>query len=562
MVHWPHFSGRAVHQLDGNWQLRFLGCDIDPEQVKPSDIEYDDVMAIPGVVDTLPSYVKQRGCYAIRTTVHTTHPQRRGKLVIGGLGLWAKVFVDGVHLGTCQTPWAPWEVMIPASDQRQRDLLILIDSRIDAQRVPLFDPYFDFYGYGGIFRSLFWHELPDLAIDRAAVTPLGLDGQVRIDLRLHGDAPSTLSVDVQFDDGALTTQQVTVSDGVARFTATVPQATAWTPATPHLHRVTVHLGDEAISERFGIRTLATAQGQILLNGEPLKLLGYNRHEAHPQFGPALPQQQLVQDLQLLRRLGCNFIRGSHYPQDQRFLDLCDELGFVVWEEALGWQARTPHFANPIFNDLQEAQVRAMVRTSINHPSVIMWGFLNECESHLSESEATLARLAAAVRDEDDARLVSFASNHPFEERNYHLVDVVSINQYPGWYPADPNLERPLSEIDPLIDRLLAHLAAAGQGDKPFIISEMGAGAIYGWRDELEAHWSEQYQAAYLDILCRRVVSDPRIAGLAIWQFCDCRTYSDGHALGRPRSFNNKGTFDEYRRPKMAAETVRKVFTKA
>lgn len=563
MIHWPCFPSRPVHCLDGVWDLAFLGCDIDPESVDPASIVYNDRMAIPGVVDSLPNYLKQRGCYALRRRISCEQVGQAGKLVVGGLGLWAKFFVDGAAIGTCQTPWAPWQVAIPASQRLERELTVLIDSRIDPKRVPLFDPYFDFYGYGGIFRSCFWHELPELAIDRAQVIPQGLDGTVEIRLRLHGTAAKEVALRFAFDHEAEQSVSVPVSQGCARFQARVATPKLWSPQSPQLHTLRLSLADghqDTVLERFGIRSLSTAKGQILLNGEPLKLLGYNRHEAHPQFGPALPQQQLVQDLQHLRRLGCNFVRGSHYPQDQRFLDLCDELGFVVWEEGLGWQARTPHFASPVFNQLQEDQLRSMVRTSINHPSVIMWGFLNECDSHLSESEATLARLAAAVRDEDASRLVTFATNHPFEERNYQLVDVVSINQYPGWYPADINLERPTAEIEPLIDRLLAHLQAEGQGDKPFIISEMGAGAIYGCRDELEGHWSEQYQAAYLDILCRRVVNDARIAGLAIWQFCDCRTYADGHALGRPRSFNNKGSFDEYRRPKMAAETVRKAFT--
>ncbi|TVR10556.1 MAG: beta-galactosidase [Planctomycetota bacterium] len=565
MIHYPIYGQRPVHCLDGVWDLAFLGCDIDPEQIHPADIAFADRMAIPGVVDSLPSYRKQRGCYALRRTVQCQHTGRAGRLVVGGLGLWAKVIVDGQTVGTCLTPWAPWQVDIPASEATQRELIILIDSRIDPERVPLFDPYFDFYGYGGIFRSCFWHELPELAIERAAVLPQGLDGALSVELRLLGQLPAEVDVHFAIDSGEEQSLRLTVEQGVAHFQAQVAKPQTWSPQHPHLHTLSIRLDSpgsagDSITERFGIRTLATAQGQVLLNGEPIKLLGYNRHEAHPQFGPALPLQQLVQDLQILRSLGCNYIRGSHYPQDQRFLDLCDEMGFVVWEEALGWQARKPHFASERFHQLQEAQTRAMVRTSINHPSVIMWGFLNECESHLPESEDLLARLSAAVRAEDSSRLLTFASNHPFEERNYHLVDVVAINQYPGWYPADIDKERPLDEIEPLIDRLLAHLAEQGQGDKPFIISEMGAGAIYGWRDELEGHWSEQYQAAYLDILCRRVVCDQRIAGLAIWQFCDCRTYSDGHALGRPRSFNNKGSFDEYRRPKMAAETVRRIFT--
>lgn len=558
---YPQYDTRPVHILDGLWEAAFVGADVDPETIGPADIEWNDLMTVPGVFDSCPNHVRKRGCFALRCFVETKHPGKRGRLRFGGLGLWGRVFVDGECLGVCQTPYAPWSVAVPAAGKSRREVLVLIDNRFDRDRVPLFDPFFDFFAYGGIYRSVALHELPATALDRVTITPLDLDGNVRVDIRLDGEAPSALEATLGFDGGDPTTfRELEVKDGRATLTTRVPDPRAWEPANPRLHTLRVEIDGDSITERFGLRTVAAEKGQILLNGKPVKLLGYNRHESHPQFGPALPPQQLLHDLQLLRRLGCNFVRGSHYPQDQRFLDLCDELGFLVFEESLGWGTPAEHLADPRFNDLQEVQTRAMVRTSANHPCVILWGFLNECESHKPESEDAIARLAEAIRAEDTSRLVTFASNHPFEERNYDKVDVVSINQYPGWYPENRDKERPLDEIEPLLDRLIAHLKEERQDEKPLIISEMGAGAIYGWRDELEAHWSEQYQAAHLGVLARRVVSDERIAGLAIWQFCDGRTYADGHALGRPRAFNNKGTFDEYRRPKMAADTVRGIFT--
>lgn len=560
---YPHYPSRPVHCLDGLWACAFLGSETDPETVKLPDIAWSDRIMIPGVFDSCPAYVKKRGCFALRRRVSVKDAGRVHRLDFGGLGLWARVFVDGVDCGTCQTPYAPWSVEIPASGTIEREIIMLIDNRFDAARVPLFDPFFDFFGYGGIYRSVHWHELPALSIRRAVVRTLDPAGEVEIEVRLtaQGTLPGSVDLHVSFDEGEATAfAGVTVDEGRARIRTRVPNARVWSPESPHLHEVRVAIPDDAIIERFGIRTIAAKEGQILLNGQAVKLLGYNRHEAHPQFGPALPPQQLIHDLQLLRQLGCNFVRGSHYPQDQRFLDLCDELGFLVFEEALGWGTPVGHLKNERFNELQEVQTRAMVRASVNHPSVILWGFLNECASDQTESMAPIRRLAQAIREEDATRLVTFATHKPFGDLNLDVVDVISVNQYPGWYPENRDKERPLNEINPLIDRLLEHFAKKGLTDKPFIISEMGAGAIYGWRDPLEAHWSEEYQMAYLETLARRVVEDERIAGVAIWQFCDGRTYASGHALGRPRAFNNKGTFDEYRRPKMAAAAVRAIFT--
>jgi len=258
------------------------------------------------------------------------------------------------------------------------------------------------------------------------------------------------------------------------------------------------------------------------------------------------------------------VRGSHYPQDQRFLDCCDEMGFLVFEESLGWGYDAELHGREDFLDANLRQTRLMVRNSFNHPSVILWGFLNEGGSHDPATRRLYESLVACVRDEDPSRPVTYATNRLWEgvgDRHLDLVDVVSLNMYPGWYARDHSAARPLGEVVPRIRAAIDEVASLGAGDKPLIVSEIGAGAIYGWRDPLMAHWSEEYQRDHLRLVCDEVVANSRIAGIALWQFCDSRTYATARALGRPRAFNNKGTFDEYRRPKLAAEAVKEAFAR-
>ena len=92
-----------------------------------------------------------------------------------------------------------------------------------------------------------------------------------------------------------------------------------------------------------------------------------------------------------------------------------------------------------------------------------------------------------------------------------------------------------------------------------IMSEVGAGAIYGFHDRFRTFWTEEYQADLLEEILKYFFSRDRIAGISLWQFIDCRTYASAYALSRPRSFNNKGIFDEYRRAKLAAEVVTRFF---
>ena len=105
-------------------------------------------------------------------------------------------------------------------------------------------------------------------------------------------------------------------------------------------------GNQTISQRFGVRQVGTADGRVTLNGKPVYLKGVNRHEAHYEFGVTTPVQLMYEDVQNLKDLGGNFIRGSHYAQCDQFLQVCDELGVLVWEESLGWGNKPQQLKDP------------------------------------------------------------------------------------------------------------------------------------------------------------------------------------------------------------------------
>lgn len=559
MTPYPHYPLRQVHCLDGLWHFAWLGSEVDLATLDINAIDFAERMPVPGCFDAAPAYAGKRGTAAYRTTLRVT-PGTPGLLVFGALGMWSRIYVDGRVLSEPGLPYSQIKLALPPADFATREVVVVSDNRFDRARLPLLEQFFDFYAYGGIFRSVYWHELPTQSVDRAEILTTDLAaGRIQVTVRFLEPFSGQIAGRAAVDGGVFSPLDLAVKDGLARFELTVPDATTWSPASPALHTLELRVGKDAIVERFGLRTVGIVDGAVAINGKPVKLLGYCRHEAHPQFGPALPLDQLVQDLQLLRDLGCNFVRGSHYPQDPRFLDLCDEFGMVVFEESMGWGQQVEHFVDPAFQKLQVAQTATMVRKSFNHPCVAIWGFLNEGASHKPESRPLYERLAGALRALDPSRLVTFASMHPFDDVNLDLVDVVSINCYPGWYAKDKELVAPSTEIVPQLNAIRASLAERGLGDKPFLVSEIGAGAIYGWRDPLHAHWSEEYQEEYLRVVCEEVKANPAIAGVALWQFCDCRTYASARALMRPRAFNNKGTLDEYRRPKLAYRAVQRIF---
>ena len=160
------------------------------------------------------------------------------------------------------------------------------------------------------------------------------------------------------------------------------------------------------SVRFGIRTVEARDRRIWLNGEPIFLKGVNRHEQNGEFGATTSEAQMVRDLQLVESLNANFVRGAHYQQSQRFLDLCDEMGVLVWEESLGWgnglqytrqYDKIDELSDEGFRAAQIHETRERVRASFNHPSVILFGFLNECASGRLECKSLVDALIDAIK---------------------------------------------------------------------------------------------------------------------------------------------------------------------
>jgi beta-glucuronidase len=486
-------------------------------------------------------------------------PHIESVLKIGGAGMFCKVYVDGALIGMLSGTYAPFDLKVPASPQSRREIVVVTDNRYDFERCPLHENYHDFYNYGGLIRQVWLEELPANPLNRLFVITEDLaTGMIRVKVE-GAQVPLTYSI----DGGPCQAADLTVLDNTkSEFTATVPNPTLWSPKAPNLHVITVDSGTDSITVRFGLRQVRAEKGQILLNGSPLKLLGYCRHEAHPQFGPATPESLMVSDLQLLKGMGCNFVRGSHYQQDPRFLDLCDELGFVVFSESTGWGPDHKQLTDKNFITAQLEQTEAMVVTDFNHPSIILWGFLNEGASDAEFARECYTKLVELIRSLDATRLVTYASNRYLRDIFLDLVDVVSFNFYPGWYSPDRETDRPLGEILPRIRGDIEGLEKLGLSDKPFIISEIGAAALYGCRDPHQGFWTEDYQAELIRIVCQETIDNPRIAGLSLWQFSDIRTYQGSGLLVRPRGFNNKGSFDEYRRPKAAAAVVKAVFATA
>ncbi len=564
MSAYPLYPARICRDLAGFWDFQFVSQNettVPTLEPVSANLTYPEKQTVPGCFDAAGTHAGARGTGVYRRRVDITR-SGRVRLEIGGLMLAGRIFWDGSEIGSDLLPYSgtayEWETIAGT-----HELVITVENRVNTPFNPLFQANYAFRTYAGILRSIRLMELPDLRFGRAAVTTLDLaSGHVRLDINFPNTAENTrLAVNVCFDDSEPVTREVCVRNNTASADFYVPNPQPWSPEHPVLHTVRLALpdGGDILVERFGLRTIEAKNAKLYLNGQELFLRGVNRHDAHPEFGNAVPPAILLEDLQILRSMHCNFVRGCHYPQSQLFLDLCDEMGFLVWEESIGWGNSKNDLTYDVFRKRQIEQTALMVRNSRNHPSVILWGFLNEVDSTIPEARSLITELVGTVKNIDSSRLVSFASNHVGRgDICLDLADVIACNTYPGWYETYLYEENCTAHVKKRFDAIINAVSTPELKDKPLIISELGAAAIYGYHDRARIPWSEEFQADLLAETCTQLKSHPRIRGIAFWQFADTCSLVQGGS-SQARGFNNKGLVNEYRQEKLAADTVRRAF---
>lgn len=556
---YPQYPSRATQDLDGSWRFAWLG-DAKLDELNPAAVRCDAIAAVPGVFDTAYANYGKRGTGLYVRTVNASSGGLRLKLA--GLGLYAKAWWDGKLIGEVKLPYASVDLDFVNPAGGEHTLAIAVDNRLSSVTAPLFKPNYDFYAYGGIYRNVSIQTLPARRIERVQVTTLDrATGRVRLRLVTAGIADGAMAVTVDFDGRAATRRNVPVAGNVAELELTVPGAKPWSPESPNLHTVDVRLDEDRVIDRFGIRTIEAAGRRILLNGEPIRLMGVCRHESHPEFGPVQNTHLMIEDIGLVRSLGGNFIRCVHYQHDPEFYELCDEAGMLAWAESLGWGLGEQDLRQ--LEPLLVEETRILGQIVANHPSVIVAGFLNECASDKKSCLPLYRKLAETLRTAAPGTLVSYASNRIKKDVCFGVCDVISVNYYPGWIGPVSWNQPSSAQIAGYVGDLAEWASDPANKDvagKPLVTSESGCCGVYGVRDRALAQWSEDYQADYVTTSIRASMGNPRFSGLALWQMFDTRSFvNTGDVRGKFRGFNNAGLLDEYRRPKLAYDEVRKAF---
>jgi len=386
-----------------------------------------------------------RGVGWYRTSFAIAPSERMGnlRLEFDGVSVRADVWLNGVYLGKHLGGYTPFAFDL--TDQADRDGPNLLAVKVDNRRMEVppegMKADIDYLIYGGIYREVRLIGRGEIFVDDLFVTtPKVSPDQASIEatawIRNNSDAPVKASARMELisAEGAVVlkfnTGEIQLGAGglqEIKLPGRIEKPLLWSPDHPALYQLKVTVLSpersalDSVSTKIGLRSFKfTADQGFFLNGEPIKLIGFNRHQSYPYLGNAVPDRYQRFDAQMLKDTGANFVRLSHYPQSPAFLDACDEMGILVFEELPGWH----YLGDEDWKDLAEQALREMILRDRNRPSVILWGVrINEAV----EDPPFTDRLNAVAHNLDPTRPTTGARMVGNYENFFE--DVISLNDY-------------------------------------------------------------------------------------------------------------------------------------
>ncbi len=492
----------------------------------------------------------------------------------GAANAQAQVFLNGRLIGEHVGGYSAFTVELTGLLREGDNVL---EVRVDNRPIPTLNPTSDglFNLYGGLYRSVEFLHAPRIGFARAkqggpgvrvwsqnvSADSADLHVEALMDDASESQSPRDYTVQAQLADAdGQVVSQISVPARAALHLTLPPVAhpQLWSPEHPTLYTLTLRLmkdGAEAdrVSVHHGFRFFRfTADHGFFLNGAPYKLHGVNRHQDFKGMGNALHPEQHAKDLRLMKELGVNWLRLAHYQQDDYVLQLCDQLGILVWEEIPFVRGNS---ALPEYEQSTQSMLHDMIAQHFNHPAIILWGMGNEiyygkgADGRASQF-GLISRLNDTIHQEDPVRksvIVNGDANNASNLKIMGIPDVIGYNVYKGWYGG---------RIEELTARLeqLHHM----NPDKPMFLSEFGAGAKFGKHSDHPKAWdmSEEYQAYFLKEHLRQLDANPWICGYNWWNFADF----GWAASSNPKLFNNKGLVSFDRQPKASFYLLREHLT--
>ena len=522
------------------------GFFVNAKPQKPEDlIEYDfdksPTMHIPGDWNTQDErlFFYEGTVWFKRSFQAVPMEDYRTLLYFGAVNYDSRVWVNGKEAGHHVGGFTPFNYDITdLLKEGENTVIVKVDNKRHAEDVPT--QIFDWWNYGGITRDVRLVKVPTVYLEDYSLELSRKEEGKRKEMTFSAKlnkAEAGHSVTLSIPELKIKKTFTTDATGHVQCSMFNVQSKAlqlWSPENPKLYRVDISLDTSTFSDEISFRTIETRDKQILLNGKPIFLKGISIHNEKPNGGG---RANSVEDARTLlswaKELGCNFVRLAHYPHHEEMVREAEKMGILVWSEIpVYW---TIAWKNPKTYENAQNQLRDMILRDHNRANVIIWSIANETP-HSKERDTFLGNLAKYARSLDSTRLISMAmevtgaSNYVnrLNDNMNEYVDVVSFNQYIGWYRDVNDAPKMKWEIP---------------YNKPVIISEFGGGAKYGYHGEKNQRWTEEFQENLYRENCAMLDKIEGLAGTTPWILKDFR--SPRRVLPDVQDYyNRKGLFSD------------------
>ncbi len=497
----------------------------------------------------------------------------------------AEVFINGEKAAEHEGGFLPFAVRLDSWVQwdAMNKVVVRLNNELDYTTLPagktitlkngrkMVKPFFDFYNYSGLIRPVRITAIPAESILDYSVTHQlkGNDAVTTYEVTTTGDDDVRIAL---YDVDGNTAAECGGKSGELH----VKNARLWSPEDPYLYTIKIEIYNkdgviDEYCEEIGIRTVEIKGEEILLNGRPIYLKGFGKHEDADISGRGYNAPVIKRDMELMKWIGANSFRTSHYPYCEEMMQQADKEGFLVIDEvaAVG-------FFESIMNFLEASQDKAasffsreevktetkmnhkaalasLIQRDKNHACVIAWSLLNEPETGDEAAEDYFTDIFALAKECDpQKRPCTFAlimNSTPDKCRCHKFADFISLNRYFGWYVKGGY------EIEEAKELLIKEMEEWKKlnTNKPFVFTEFSADTIAGLHKLPSVMWSEEYQQEYLAMQFEVFDSYSFVKGEQVWNFADFQT-TEGimRADG-----NKKGIFTRSRQPKAAAYLLKK-----
>ena len=473
-------------------------------------------------------------------------------LYFGAVNYRADVYLNGKKLGTHIGGFTPFHYEVTGKlNAKQNSLVIKVDNKRHADAVPTLNT--DWWNYGGITREVKLITVPqkfirDYHIALSSLQDKTVTGSIHVDGARAGEKVSLTLPELNVHQMLKTDAQ-----GKARFSFNADNAELWSPENPKLYAIQIGTGNDTLADSIGLRTITTKGKQLLLNGKPLFLRGISVHEEYSaKHGGRVRNAAEAQILlNWAKGFNANFVRLAHYPHNEDMVRLAEKMGLLVWSEIpVYW---TINWNNESTYQNAEAQLSEMIERDKNRAAVIIWSLANETPVSDARNKF-LARLAHKARSLDSSRLLSAALEKHYRPDNPNIavvedplaehLDLVSFNQYIGWYDGLPEK----------IDRIRWEI----NYDKPVFISEFGGDARAGNHGDANQIFTEEFQENLYNKTLAMLDGIDGFVGTSPWILADFRS-PRRHLPGIQDEFNRKGIYSNTGEKKKAFYVLKKYY---